>query len=116
MLYMRAHPHLLAALAPVAAWDHGDIKLTSSYSAPEAPPVPHPIYNPYAGYGEANANWQPPAFNRAGRSRSRPRSPTDQPTSSPLGQQGPAAAPTRPSALSDAPRCVLTEAGRADSW
>jgi hypothetical protein len=34
--------------------------------AAAAPPVNNPIYNPYAAYGEANATWQPPVFNRDG--------------------------------------------------
>jgi hypothetical protein len=30
------------------------------------PPVRNPVYDPYAGYGTANATWQPPVFNRDG--------------------------------------------------
>ena len=63
---MRALPVLLLALATLAACDNGNIRPVSSYSAPKAPPVRNPVYNPYAAYGEANATWQPPAFNRDG--------------------------------------------------
>lgn len=61
---MRAIPLLLAALIPLAACDNGNIKPTSSYNAPKAPPVRNPLYNPYAAYGEANATWEPPTYNR----------------------------------------------------
>jgi hypothetical protein len=63
---MRALPLLLVALIPLAACDHGNIKPVSGYNAPKAPPVRNPLYNPYAAYGEANATWQPPTFNRDG--------------------------------------------------
>jgi len=63
---MRALIVLLATLIPLAACDHGNIKPVSSYNAPKAPPVRNPLYNPYAAYGEANATWQPPTFNRDG--------------------------------------------------
>ena len=36
----------------------------SSYDAPKAPPVRNSIYDPYQPYGQANATWRPPVFNR----------------------------------------------------
>ena len=63
---MRAFPILLLALTALAACDNGNIKPVSSYNAPKAPPVRNPSYNPYAAYGEANATWQPPTYNRDG--------------------------------------------------
>lgn len=63
---MRALPVLLLALTTLAACDNGNIRPVSSYSARKAPPVHNPVYNPYAAYGEANATWQPPTFNRDG--------------------------------------------------
>ena len=56
---------LPAALA-LAACAHGNVKSASDYNAPTAPPVRYPLYNPYSPYGEANATWQPPVFNRDG--------------------------------------------------
>lgn len=44
----------------------GNVKSASNYSAPPAPTVAHPSYDPYAAYGEANATWRPPAVDRAG--------------------------------------------------
>src|ERR1700736_2948000 len=52
--------------AYLAACSSGNVKSAKDYSAPAAPPVRNPVYNPYAGYGEANAIWQPPVFNRDG--------------------------------------------------
>ena len=63
---MRVRAVLLAALIPLAACDNGNIKPLSSYNAPNAPPIRSPIYNPYAAYGEANATWEPPTYNRDG--------------------------------------------------
>lgn len=63
---MRAFPILLLAFTTLAACDHGNIKPVSSYSAPKAPPVRNPSYNPYAAYGEANATWQSPTYNLDG--------------------------------------------------
>ncbi len=56
---------LYAGLA-ACAQNPPNVKLVKDYSAPEAPPVRNPTYNPYAAYGEANASWTPPAFNRDG--------------------------------------------------
>ena len=61
---------LIVAVLALSACDHGNIKPTSSYHAPAAPPVRNALYNPYAAYGEANAIWQPPAFNRGRHRRS----------------------------------------------
>ncbi len=65
---MRISP-ALAAL-PVAlslmGCSGGNLKSASDYHAPPAPPVRHPSYNPYAPYGEANATWRPPVFDRDG--------------------------------------------------
>lgn len=63
---MRALPILLLALIALAACDNGNVKPVSSYSAPAAPPVRNPTYDPYAAYGDANATWQPPTYNRDG--------------------------------------------------
>lgn len=43
-----------------------NIKSASDYDPPAAPPVKHPLYDPNAAYGEANATWLPPVFNRNG--------------------------------------------------
>jgi hypothetical protein len=63
---MRVLPLLLLLGVPLAACDHGNIKPASSYSAPSAPSVRNATYNPYSAYGEANATWQPPTYNRDG--------------------------------------------------
>lgn len=58
---------LIAALAaPLAACGGGNLKSAGDYRAPPAPPVKHPYYDPYAAYGEANATWTPPVWNRDG--------------------------------------------------
>jgi len=54
-----------------------NVKSAKDYSAPSAPPVRDPLYNPYAAYGEANATWTPPVFNRDGTIR-KPMEPTSQ--------------------------------------
>jgi hypothetical protein len=43
-----------------------NVQSASNYDAPVAPPVKHPLYDPYAAYGQANATWRPPVINRAG--------------------------------------------------
>lgn len=43
-----------------------NLKSASDYDAPKAPPVRHPLYDPYAAYGQANATWRPPVVNWAG--------------------------------------------------
>ena len=57
---------LLLLAAGLAGCDHGNIKSVKDYDAPKAPPVRNSLYNPYAAYGEANATWTPPVFNRDG--------------------------------------------------
>ena len=61
---MRPALLLLLASISLAACDHGNIKPVSSYDAPKAPPVRNSIYDPYQPYGQANATWRPPVFNR----------------------------------------------------
>ncbi|MBN9559353.1 MAG: hypothetical protein J0H14_01325 [Alphaproteobacteria bacterium] len=56
----------LIAVAALAACSSPNVRSASSYDAPKAPPVRQPVYNPYAPYGEANATWTPPTFNRDG--------------------------------------------------
>jgi hypothetical protein len=43
-----------------------NVKSAKDYDAPPASPVRNPLYNPFAAYGEANATWTPPVFNRNG--------------------------------------------------
>jgi hypothetical protein len=57
---------LFIPLGLVACSGGPNIKSAKHYSAPPAPPVRNPLYNPYAAYGEANATWTPPVFNRDG--------------------------------------------------
>ena len=61
---MRPALLLLVASIALAGCDHGNIKPVSSYDAPKAPPVRNSIYDPYQPYGQANATWRPPVFNR----------------------------------------------------
>ena len=58
----------LIALSAIAltACSSGNIKSAKDYNAPAAPTVKHPLYDPYAPYGQANATWTPPVFNRNG--------------------------------------------------
>jgi hypothetical protein len=55
---------LLLSLAACAT--PPNVKSASDYDAPAAPPVKHPLYDPYAAYGQANATWRPPVVNREG--------------------------------------------------
>lgn len=55
-----------AFAASLTACGSGNLKSVRDYSAPSAPPIKHPYYNPYAAYGEANATWTPPVWNRDG--------------------------------------------------
>ena len=59
---------LLAALAsiPLATCSSGNIRTAGSYSAPAAPQVQNPNYDPYAAPGTVNATWAPPVLNRNG--------------------------------------------------
>jgi len=63
-------PSSFAALALVAlaltACDSGNVKSAHDYSAPAAPTVKQPFYDPAASYGSANATWGAPIYNRAG--------------------------------------------------
>ena len=52
--------------ACLAACSSANVRSASDYSPPAAPPVRNPLYNPYAAYGEANATWQPPVWDRDG--------------------------------------------------
>jgi hypothetical protein len=63
---MRYFPLLLLIVGSLAACDNGNIRPVSSNDAPKAPPVRNSTYNPYAAYGEANATWEPPTYNRDG--------------------------------------------------
>jgi len=62
----RQLPLVLLSLSLAACSQSPNVKSASDYSAPKAPPVRNPLYNPYAAYGEANATWTPPVFNRDG--------------------------------------------------
>ena len=55
---------MLAAV--LAACSSGNLKSARDYSAPAAPLVRHPYYNPYAPYGQANATWTPGIWNLDG--------------------------------------------------
>src|ERR1700733_14966992 len=57
---------LLLPLGLAACSGGPNVKSAKDSNAPPAPPVRHPLYNPYAAYGEANATWTPPVFNRDG--------------------------------------------------
>lgn len=56
----------LTLLSVAACATPPNVKSASDYDAPAAPPVKHPLYNPYAPYGQANATWRPPVVDRAG--------------------------------------------------
>jgi hypothetical protein len=57
---------LLLSFGLAACSGGPNVKSAKDYDAPPAPPVRNPLYNPYAAYGEANATWTPPVFNRDG--------------------------------------------------
>lgn len=57
---------LTSNIIVLAACSSGNIKSARDYHAPAAPPVRQPYYNPYAPYGDANATWTPPVWNRDG--------------------------------------------------
>lgn len=62
-----SRPILFIALTTsLAACSSGNIKSAKDYNAPAAPTVRHPYYNPYVPYGQANATWTPPVWNRNG--------------------------------------------------
>jgi hypothetical protein len=50
----------------LAACESGNITRVSDYHPPPAPPMQNPVYDPYAPYGEANATWTPPVYDRDG--------------------------------------------------
>ena len=54
---------ILTSAVALAACSSGNVKSVKDYTAPKAPPVRHATYDPNAAYGDANAIWQPPAFN-----------------------------------------------------
>ena len=55
---------LFAAVLP--ACGSGNVKSARGYSAPAAPPVKQPYYDPAASYASADATWAAPIYNRAG--------------------------------------------------
>ena len=57
---------VIAIAASLAACSSGNIKSARDYNAPAASPVRQPYYDPYAPYGQANATWTPPVWNRDG--------------------------------------------------
>lgn len=65
---MQRSPVTLLILLAVglAACSSGNIKSARDYSAPAAPPVKQPLYDPSMPYGTANATWAAPIYNRAG--------------------------------------------------
>lgn len=56
----------VSAVLVLTACSGGNLKTASDYSAPSAPTVRYPTYNPYSTYGTANATWVPPVVNRHG--------------------------------------------------
>ena len=56
----------LSLLGLTACATPPNLKSASDYHAPAAPPVKYPLYDPYAPYGQANAMWRPPVYNRGG--------------------------------------------------
>lgn len=57
---------IAAFVLPLTACGGGNLKSVRDYNAPPAPPVKHPLYDPYAAHGEANATWTPPVWDRDG--------------------------------------------------
>ncbi len=60
-----ATPTLLL-LSLAACGSGGNLKSVADYTAPPAPPIRHPLYDPGASYGEARATWRPPVADRDG--------------------------------------------------
>lgn len=60
-----AMPTLLM-LSLAACGSGGNLKTVADYTAPPAPPIRHPLYDPDASYGEARATWRPPVADRNG--------------------------------------------------
>jgi hypothetical protein len=65
---MRLRTLLLAAALGLTAGCNppGNVSSVNAYQPPPAPPVAHPLYDPYAPYGEAHATWTPPVYDRNG--------------------------------------------------
>lgn len=64
---MIVHKYILLVFAlGLTACSSPNVKSAKDYSAPRAPVVRNPLYNPNAPYGQANATWQAPVFNRDG--------------------------------------------------
>ena len=65
---MQPSSFVLFALIAIAlpACGSGNVKSAPDYSAPAAPPVKQPFYDPAASYGSANSTWAAPIYNRAG--------------------------------------------------
>jgi hypothetical protein len=55
-----------ALLSVSACASPPNVRSANDYDAPAAPPMKHPLYDPYAPYGQANAIWRPPVINRDG--------------------------------------------------
>lgn len=62
----RSSTLLLVAALALGACSGGNIRSVSSYTAPAAPTVQHPSYDPFASPGSVNATWAPPVVNRNG--------------------------------------------------
>lgn len=56
----------LLAASVTACGKPPNLKSASDYNSPPPPPINHPLYNPYAAYGEARATWRPPIVDRDG--------------------------------------------------
>jgi hypothetical protein len=57
---------LTAVALPACSTSPPNVKSANDYNPPAAPLVQHPLYDPYAAYGQANATWRPPVINRNG--------------------------------------------------
>ena len=62
----RALPFLALLLVSLTACGSGNVKSARDYTAPAAPHVKEPFYDPAMPYGSANATWASPIYNRAG--------------------------------------------------
>ena len=54
------------ALALGACGSGGNLRSAGEYNAPSPPAVSHPVYSPYAAYGDGRGNWRPKVFDREG--------------------------------------------------
>lgn len=57
---------ITASLLALAGCSSGNLKSAKDYDIPPPPPIRHATYNPYTGYGDANATWRPPVLDRDG--------------------------------------------------